>query len=250
MQQNQTYLKFKKLIKEKFTHFFVANSDKNEVNKKKQNRLAWLFGGIIIILLIIIFKGSGQKAKFEKENLPEKQAFEVEQLTQGASHEDKWVKREGKQVQAVKERQEAAEKQTKMLTENLDKVKISKEDVKELLNIQRQELQAEFDKKILSETEKLKKDQENKAEASGNIGYAEIPKKTSYQFGKYIPAGSHAKAVLISGVDAGIGITSEADPRQILMRVTGTVTSAGFGAKNLTSNALVGCVIQGQAIGD
>ena len=34
------------------------------------------------------------------------------------------------------------------------------------------------------------------------------------------------------------------------MRVTGTVTSAGFGVDNLKSDVLIGCIIQGQAVGD
>ena len=74
--------------------------------------------------------------------------------------------------------------------------------------------------------------------------------KTVRKIGTYIPAGSYVEAKMISGVDAGIGIVAEADPRQVLLRITGKAISAGYGKEYLTTNALLGCIVQALAIGD
>jgi conjugal transfer pilus assembly protein TraB len=243
----------KSKIKEQFIKYFIANSGDNEQNKINQKRLGLFIGVIVLTVLLPVFYGMSKKVEEQKVKLPDSQEFELQKLTDnGASYEDKWIKGAKKEVDAVKEKADTIEQQTKEITDNLDKTKISKEELKELLREQKQVIEAEFEKRILAETEKVKKEQSDrvKEDVGGHINYSGVPEKASYVFGKYIPAGSHAKAVLISGVDAGIGITSEADPRHVLMRVTGTVTSAGFGVDNLKSDVLIGCIIQGQAVGD
>ena len=246
-------LRVKSKIKEQFIKYFIANSGDNEQNKINQKRLGLFIGVIVLTVLLPVFYGMSKKVEEQKVKLPDSQEFELQKLTDnGASYEDKWIKGAKKEVDAVKEKADTIEQQTKEITDNLDKTKISKEELKELLREQKQVIEAEFEKRILAETEKVKKEQSDrvKEDVGGHINYSGVPEKASYVFGKYIPAGSHAKAVLISGVDAGIGITSEADPRHVLMRVTGTVTSAGFGVDNLKSDVLIGCIIQGQAVGD
>ncbi|WHA05654.1 hypothetical protein N3Z17_07385 (plasmid) [Candidatus Bandiella numerosa] len=246
-------LRVKGKIKEQFIKYFIVNSGDNEQNKINQKRLGLFIGVIVLTVLLPVFYGMSKKVEEQKVKLPDSQEFELQKLTDnGASYEDKWIKGAKKEVDAVKEKADTIEQQTKEITDNLDKTKISKEELKELLREQKQVIEAEFEKRILAETEKVKKEQSDrvKEDVGGHINYSGVPEKASYVFGKYIPAGSHAKAVLISGVDAGIGITSEADPRHVLMRVTGTVTSAGFGVDNLKSDVLIGCIIQGQAVGD
>jgi len=246
-------LRVKGKIKEQFIKYFIANSGDNEQNKINQKRLGLFIGVIVLTVLLPVFYGMSKKVEEQKVKLPDSQEFELQKLTDnGASYEDKWIKGAKKEVDAVKEKADTIEQQTKEITDNLDKTKISKEELKELLKEQKVVIEAEFEKRILAETEKVKKEQSDrvKEDVGGHINYSGVPEKASYVFGKYIPAGSHAKAVLISGVDAGIGITSEADPRHVLMRVTGTVTSAGFGVDNLKSDVLIGCIIQGQAVGD
>lgn len=243
----------KSKIKKQFIKYFIANTGDNEQNKLNQKRFGLFIGFIVLILVLPVFYGITQKAEEQSAKLPDNQGFEFQKLTEeGASYEDKWIKGARREINAVKEKADAVEQQTKAITDNLDKTKISKEELTELLREQKKAIESEFEKRIAAEAEKLKKEQEGrvKEDPGGHINYSGVPEKVSYESGKYIPAGSHAKAVLISGVDAGIGITSEADPRHVLMRVTGTVTSAGFGVNNLKSKVLIGCIIQGQAVGD
>ena len=70
-----------------------------------------------------------------------------------------------------------------------------------------------------------------------------------FKIENYLPAGSYAEAVLISSVDASVGVTSQADPRPVLFRVT----SAAYTAKYEDQNQKIeieGCTVTGAASGD
>ena len=65
----------------------------------------------------------------------------------------------------------------------------------------------------------------------------------------WLPAGSHAEAVVIAGVDASAGVASQGDPRPVLLRITGPAfTAAGDGAAQTVD--LDGCTVTGAAYGD
>ena len=42
----------------------------------------------------------------------------------------------------------------------------------------------------------------------------------------WLPAGSHAEAVVLAGVDASAGVASPGDPRPVLLRLTGPAWTA------------------------
>ena len=65
----------------------------------------------------------------------------------------------------------------------------------------------------------------------------------------WLPAGSHAEAVVIAGVDASAGVASQGDPRPVLLRITGPAWTA---AEDGTAQSvdLDGCTITGAAYGD
>lgn len=65
----------------------------------------------------------------------------------------------------------------------------------------------------------------------------------------YLPAGSYAPAVVVSGVDAGVGVESQSDPRPVLFRITGPAVSAAHEGNRQTVD-LAGCLVTGAAIGD
>ncbi len=67
--------------------------------------------------------------------------------------------------------------------------------------------------------------------------------------GAYLPAGSHAEAVVLSGVDASAGVRSQGDPRPVLLRLTGPAHSAAEDGAALTVD-IVGCTVTGAAYGD
>ncbi len=66
---------------------------------------------------------------------------------------------------------------------------------------------------------------------------------------EYVPAGAYAEAVIISGVDASVGISAQSDPRPILLRVKGPAFSSLFDG-NVQKANLDGCLITGAASGD
>ena len=65
----------------------------------------------------------------------------------------------------------------------------------------------------------------------------------------WLPAGSHAEAVVVAGVDASAGVASQGDPRPVLLRITGPAwTAAEDGAAQAVD--LDGCTVTGAAYGD
>ena len=68
----------------------------------------------------------------------------------------------------------------------------------------------------------------------------------------WLPAGSHAEAVMLAGVDASAGIASQGDPRPVLLRITGPAWTA---AEDMRAGAalavdVAGCTVTGAAHGD
>ena len=65
----------------------------------------------------------------------------------------------------------------------------------------------------------------------------------------WLPAGSHAEAVVLAGVDASAGISSQGDPRPLLLRLTGPAWTAAAGGSALSAD-VEGCTVTGAAHGD
>jgi len=77
--------------------------------------------------------------------------------------------------------------------------------------------------------------------------------------GRWLPAGSHAEAVVLAGVDASAGVASQGDPRPVLLRLTGpawTAAANGVRGNGVRGNGaalevdLAGCTVTGAAYGD
>ena len=65
----------------------------------------------------------------------------------------------------------------------------------------------------------------------------------------WLPAGSYADAVVLAGVDASAGVSSQGDPRPVLLRLTGPARSAAEGGEALEAD-VSGCTLTGAAYGD
>ena len=66
---------------------------------------------------------------------------------------------------------------------------------------------------------------------------------------QWLPAGAHAEAVVLAGVDASAGISSQGDPRPVLLRITGPAWTAAEDGTALQVD-LDGCTVTGAAHGD
>ena len=65
----------------------------------------------------------------------------------------------------------------------------------------------------------------------------------------WLPAGSYADAVVLAGVDASAGVSSQGDPRPVLLRLTSPARSAAEGGEALRAD-VAGCTLTGAAYGD
>ena len=65
----------------------------------------------------------------------------------------------------------------------------------------------------------------------------------------WLPAGSYADAVVLAGVDASAGVSSQGDPRPVLLRLTGPARSAAEDGEALEVD-VAGCTLTGAAYGD
>ena len=65
----------------------------------------------------------------------------------------------------------------------------------------------------------------------------------------WLPAGAHAEAVVLAGVDASAGVSSQGDPRPVLLRITGPAWTAAEDGKALAVD-VDGCTVTGAAHGD
>jgi len=73
--------------------------------------------------------------------------------------------------------------------------------------------------------------------------------KGLFNVNDYVPAGAYAKAKLILGVDASVGISTQSDPPPILLRVLGPAISSIY-EKEVQKTDIAGCLITGAAVGD
>ena len=67
--------------------------------------------------------------------------------------------------------------------------------------------------------------------------------------GSWLPAGAYAEAVVLAGVDASVGVSSQGDPRPVLLRLTGKAKSAASDGEVLEAD-VAGCTLTGAAYGD
>jgi len=67
--------------------------------------------------------------------------------------------------------------------------------------------------------------------------------------GTWLPAGAHAQAVVLAGVDASAGLSSQGDPRPVLLRIAGPAWTAAEDGTAMSVD-LAGCTVTGAAHGD
>ena len=81
--------------------------------------------------------------------------------------------------------------------------------------------------------------------APGTAGAPEAAKPLS----TYVPAGSYADAVVLSGADASAGVSSQGDPRPVLLRLTSPAFGAAVAGEAARTD-IEGCTVTGAAYGD
>ena len=86
-------------------------------------------------------------------------------------------------------------------------------------------------------------------QASAGEADKRVPVAGPRPLSSWLPAGAYAEALVLAGVDASAGVSSQGDPRPVLFRLTGKARSAA--AEGIAMEADVeGCTLTGAAYGD
>ncbi len=244
----------------------------------KKQKIVVISSALVVGVIFILFMMAGGKKKpddLSKIITNSKNRISLEDSTKGVKAEDLWRYQSQDTIESMSQFMEDAQKNSTALDGRLSS--IEKTNQEELEN-QRQviESQASELEEIKS---KLKELQNNKNLAFGGQGgnssgngvmqenltpelpreigsitlnldsSSKVHKKGIFNVNDYIPAGAYAKAVIISGVDASVGISSQSDPRPVLIRVKGPAFSSIYDG-NAQKADLSGCIVQGAASGD
>jgi conjugal transfer pilus assembly protein TraB len=234
--------------------------------------------GVIVIFMLFMMAGGKKKPDdLSKIITNSKNRIILEDSSKGVKAEDLWRYQSQDTIQSMSHFMEDAEKNNTALDGRLSSIEKTNQELqnqKQIIESQSSELE-----EIKS---KLKELQSNKnlafagqgANSGGNgVGQidgrglaSELPreigslnlnlessskahKKGIFSVSDYIPAGAYAKATIISGVDASVGISSQSDPRPVLIRVKGPAFSSIYDG-NAQKADLSGCIVQGAASGD
>ena len=68
--------------------------------------------------------------------------------------------------------------------------------------------------------------------------------------GSWLPAGAYAEAVVLAGVDASVGVSSQGDPRPVLLQADGQGQERGREDGEALEADVAGCTLTGAAYGD
>ena len=245
-------------IKQKLSQYFIAKDNDPAMVRSKHLRLGALVS-LLFLVACYFLQNTGDAVK-ALENLKLKNSPEVktplkttaglDELAKGTSNELLWTEIEGKELEQLKEKQLNSETSQKTVNDHLESNKVSKEEMEAIILNLSTVLEEKYSQKLEQEISKIKVEEQKKQVEAKIEAKSFLKKKQTRKLGEYIPANSYAQGKLISGVDAGVGMTAEANPRQALLRITGEVISAGYGNKYLKTNKLIGCQMSLKAVGD
>jgi hypothetical protein len=246
--------------------------EQNKASKIKQYKLLIITVGAIIgfCVLFLFYGNSQQKQSDISKIINSKNKINLYDPNKGLKAEDRWL-------------ENAEEK-----LDNYDDFQKSYTSDKSNIEARLNEVERKYEEKIASQSE-LIEEQDRKIDElknqvtlpkqgvkdpfaangdraiDGNMAVQPAPKTIQsfhlnleededkdehfFKTGEYVPAGAYAPATIISGVDASVGISSQSDPRPILLRIKGPALSSIYDG-NVQKSDLTGCLITGAASGD
>ncbi len=245
----------------------------------QKQRIVVIVTGVSLVLILFLFLSSGGKKKetdLSKIITNSKNKIILQDSSKGIKAEDRWLYEAQGKLNDVDDFMKRSEEDKTGLSSRLDALEQQyQEEIgsqSELLESQATEIDKLKSKLQNFENERglafNPNDPNSKAGANG-IGFTpdQLPrtigsldlnleeissksnKKGLFNINDYVPAGSYAKATIISGVDASVGISSQSDPRPVLIRVKSPAFSSIYD-KELQKTDLTGCLITGAASGD
>lgn len=241
-------------LKLRLNRYFVASESEPQAVRKKHIRVGigifiLFITGYIVILVLDSSSPKNSSTIAHKEKIAANTSG-IKELAKGVSNEQTWTEIRGKEVDELRSKQSEIDTKQSELETKVNNEKVSKEEVNKLISAVKAELEGEYNQKLASTVTDIRAEFESKVPEGLHESKIIKQKKKIKKIGEYIPANSYAQAKLIAGVDAGVGISSEANPRQTLLRITGEVVSAGIGADYVKTERLIGCLLSAKAVGD
>lgn len=243
-------------IKIKFRQYFVASETDPELVRKKHKRIGYTLLAVIVSLLIgFLFIGNEvdrQKSKPNNKNFTKQnKKLDINKLASGTTNEQIWLETAEKELIELKEKQNTSASEHDNLKKYIEGETINKEELGEILKHFESDMEKKYSDELQNQLKILQQANQEQAIVGSPISMSAPPPQAKIKkIGQYIPAGSYVEANMISGVDAGVGIAAAEDPRQVLLRITGKAVSAGYNKDYLTTDVLMGCLVQCQAVGD
>lgn len=241
------------------TKYFVATETDPKLVRQKHIRVGIALFVLFIAGCIGVLALDGGALRKDESDKGHKEKFTagagtsasgIKELAKGVSNEQTWTQIRGKEVDEIKNKQSEFDSKQSELETKVNKEKISREEVDKLISTAKAEIEGLYNQKLSTAVDAIREEFEKKVPEGLLESKTIKQKKKIKKIGEYIPANSYAQAKLISGVDAGVGISSEANPRQTLLRITGEAISAGIGADYLKTDRLIGCLLSAKAVGD
>ncbi len=251
----------------------------------KKQRIIMITSVVVVMVIFTLFMMAGGKKKTDdlsKIITNSKNRIILEDSSKGIKAQDRWIEAGQEQLNAIDSFMTQSQNQNEAYDSRLSS--IEKQNQEELEN-QRQTIDEQANElaEIKSQLKNLRNNSDlafsngqNRGQNGQNIEYGNQgaaqgsfnqessttiasldlnladnskSKKGLYNINDYIPAGSYAKAIIISGVDASVGISSQSDPRPVLIRVKSPAISSIYDG-NTQKTDLTGCLITGAASGD
>lgn len=242
------------------------------IKRKQLLAAGGVLGGLVIIVIMLVaFDSNVEKNKIPFDIEKSIKKIEISKIAQGSKTEDRWLQQAEGDLKAVSKQVEQTQTDSKQLEEKVNEL------TKIILAYEEERKAKENDNSLLEELIKLREevesiksggsrgnDRDNLDPQASSIGIKRIKthelkldgegeenvtKGKKYKLSGYLPAGSYAPAILISGVDASVGVNSQGDPRPVLMRITGEAKSAANDGV-IQKIDLEGCTVTGAASGD
>ena len=229
--------------------------------------------GIVIALFAasgiwVISHSKNKQLKQIPFNIDKSKKIVISNIAKGVRAEDRWLEKAEGDVKGLDKRLgiESKSRQTlEQKIENLERIISSTEEARaqrerekeDIIDSLKEELKGMQD--LLSKAQSVNINQNypngQMPVISRRIQSKELEleggksAKHTFNLAQYLPAGSYVKAVVMSGVDASVGVNSQGDPRPVLFRVIGKAKSSVKGGKSQEVD-LTGCTVTGAASGD
>ena len=244
----------------------------------KQKNLLMIVGGGALILLISFAFASGDS---NSGNFYKSAGVKMTDFTSTSKPEEEWMARSENDLKSINEEV----KDLKKLSDKKDReIAELKEALGKIIEEQAQKLEEPVIKSEETEPAEVLNSQNNLYEYSSNLGedfvsrggeltgqeaqsenFTEDPtvsraiesfsfayaatSRLNYNLDNYLPAGSYARAILLSSVDASVGVESQSDPRPVLFRVISPANTSKYEGDNQEID-INGCTVTGAASGD